>query len=64
MPKRKLEDSSEWSEHKDAILELYMTDDKSLKNVIELMACRGFKRTCVSFNHGQYCAYLSKETTI
>lgn len=47
MPKRTLEDKAEWSRHKGDILKIYMTEDKSLTEVIHTMASRGFKRTYV-----------------
>jgi hypothetical protein len=44
MPKRRaLED--EWELHKDAIVNLYIDQSKSLREVIDSMADQGFRRT-------------------
>ncbi|KAH7392105.1 hypothetical protein DE146DRAFT_766218 [Phaeosphaeria sp. MPI-PUGE-AT-0046c] len=45
MPKRKLEDEVEWARQKEAIIEAYINEDKSLKEVIHIMTNRGFQRT-------------------
>jgi hypothetical protein len=44
MPKRKAVDD-EWELHKDEILDLYMRQDLPRKDVMSIMAGRGFKRT-------------------
>jgi hypothetical protein len=46
MPKRKAADD-EWELHKDAILDLYINQDMSLREVMEAMDTQGFKRTQV-----------------
>jgi hypothetical protein len=46
MSKRKATDD-EWDLHKDVILDLYIRQDKSLKEVMAVMETRGFKRTYV-----------------
>jgi hypothetical protein len=44
MSKRKAIDD-EWDLHKDVILDLYMRQDKSLKEIMTAMETQGFKRT-------------------
>jgi hypothetical protein len=44
MPKRKATDD-EWELHKDVILDLYIGQDQSLKEVMTAMETQGFKRT-------------------
>jgi hypothetical protein len=46
MSKRQAEED-EWDLHKDAILDLYINQDKPLKEVMVAMATQGLKRTQV-----------------
>jgi hypothetical protein len=45
MPKRSEEDESEWTIRKNDILDLYVEQDRSLSEVIRVMANQGFTRT-------------------
>ncbi|CAN9231273.1 unnamed protein product [Alternaria alternata] len=45
MPKRSEEDESEWTIRKNDILDLYVEQDRSLSEVIRVMADQGFTRT-------------------
>jgi hypothetical protein len=49
MPKRKPTED-EWDLHKDVILDLYMRQDKSLKEVMAAMETQGFRRTQAHIN--------------
>jgi hypothetical protein len=45
MPKRSEEDESEWTIRKNDILDLYVGQDRSLSEIIRVMANQGFTRT-------------------
>ena len=45
MPKRSEEDESEWTIRKNDILDLYVEQDRSLSEIIRVMANQGFTRT-------------------
>ena len=45
MPKRQEEEEAEWMSRKEDILALYVEQDKSLSDVIHVMASQGFTRT-------------------
>jgi hypothetical protein len=45
MPKKREEDELEWESRKDAILALYLHQDRPLSEVMQAMADQGFRRT-------------------